>query len=208
MARQRTWGHNARSDGTDAFTIEHVLSRLSAILAPALADAYAETTLGQTLEQLDSKDWGIPDGESHLVTTIHRLRKKSLDEFSVEDLRIVLLQQIYPEHLVPKALEVLEREPLAEGNHYPGDLFMSVAEQLPRFWSDHPELAVRAAAVANSVAQCIRLQWSQRCAEARQRYGASLTEEDVSQKGERDFVAKAEQYAMTLQQAARDAGGP
>lgn len=69
----------------------------------------------QTLEQLDGKDWGIPEDESHLVTTIHRLRKKPLDEFTVEDLRITLLQQVCPEHLVPKALEVLEIDPLVEG---------------------------------------------------------------------------------------------
>lgn len=79
-----------------------------------------------TLEQLEGVVWGKPTFDSYLVTTCHRLRTKPLDEFSVEDLRIMIGQEIGLPHLVPLAVAVLEREPVAEGDYYPGDLLASV----------------------------------------------------------------------------------
>jgi CDI immunity proteins len=81
---------------------------------------------GQTLDQLEGVVWGEPTYDSHLVTTCHRLRTKPVDEFSVEDLRIMIGQRIGLPHLVPLAVAALERDPLAEGDFYPGDLLASV----------------------------------------------------------------------------------
>ena len=81
---------------------------------------------GKTLDQLEGVVWGEPTYDSHLVTTCHRLRTKPIDEFSVEDLRIMIGQQISLPHLVPLAVAALERDPLAEGDDYPGDLLANV----------------------------------------------------------------------------------
>jgi hypothetical protein len=81
---------------------------------------------GKTLDQLEGAVWGEPTFDSYLVTTCHRLRTKPIDEFSVEDLRIMIGQQIGLQHLVPLAVAMLEREPLAEGDQYTGDLIASV----------------------------------------------------------------------------------
>ena len=81
---------------------------------------------GKTLDQLEGVVWGEPTYDSHLVTTCHRLRTKPIDEFSVEDLRIMIGQQIGLPHLVPLAVAALERDPLAEGDDYPGDLLANV----------------------------------------------------------------------------------
>jgi hypothetical protein len=81
---------------------------------------------GKTLEQLEGEFWPEPDFDSYLVTTCNRLRKKPVDEFTVEDLRIMIGQQIGLPYLVPRALDVLERDPLADGDFYDGDLLMSV----------------------------------------------------------------------------------
>jgi hypothetical protein len=81
---------------------------------------------GQTLDQLECDVWGEPTFDSYLVTTCHRLRTKPIDEFSVEDLRIMIGQKIGLPHLIPLAVPVLEREPLAEGDFYPGDLLANV----------------------------------------------------------------------------------
>lgn len=43
-------------------------------------------------------------------------------------------QQIGLRFLVPVALEVLERNPLAEGDYYPGDLLASVLTAGEEFW--------------------------------------------------------------------------
>src|SRR5262245_30126818 len=89
----------------------------------------------KTLDQLDPPAWGEPDFRSHLVQTCHRLRRKPIGEFSVEDLRIMIGQSIGLPWLIPLALEVLERDPLAEGDFYPGDLLRSVLKIEPTFWS-------------------------------------------------------------------------
>ena len=81
---------------------------------------------GKTLDQLECVVWGEPTHDSHLVTTCHRLRTKPIDEYSVEDLRIMIGQQISLPHLVPLAVAALERDPLAEGDDYPGDLLANV----------------------------------------------------------------------------------
>ncbi|MEU9741169.1 contact-dependent growth inhibition system immunity protein [Micromonospora chersina] len=47
------------------------------------------------------------------------LRRKPLAEFTVEDLRIMLGQEVGVLALLPLAVQVLLREPLAEGDYYP-----------------------------------------------------------------------------------------
>ena len=49
-------------------------------------------------------------------------------------------QNIGLSYLVPLALEYLEKDPLAEGDFYPGDLLASVLRADARFWRDHPHL--------------------------------------------------------------------
>jgi hypothetical protein len=70
---------------------------------------------GKTLDELEHSVVKEPPFDSHLVTTCHRLRKKPIDEFTVEELRIMIGQKIGLQHLLPVATAVLEREPLAEG---------------------------------------------------------------------------------------------
>ena len=80
----------------------------------------------QTLDQLEGFVWGEPTFDSYLVTTCYRLRAKPIDQFSVEDLRIMIGQRIGLPHLVPLAVAALEENPVAEGDYYPGDLLVSV----------------------------------------------------------------------------------
>jgi hypothetical protein len=100
---------------------------------------------GLTLEQLEGTIWPEPGFQSALVTTIHRLRKKPIAEFSVEDLRITIGQGIGLAHFVPRALEILEREPLAEGDYYSGDLLAAVIGQLA-WLAEHSVIARRVTA--------------------------------------------------------------
>jgi hypothetical protein len=88
---------------------------------------------GPTLDELEGFVWGEPNFDSYLVTTCCRLRTKPIDEFTVEDLRIMIGQQISLPHLIPIAAKVLEKEPLAEGNYYPCDLLNAVID-VKREW--------------------------------------------------------------------------
>ena len=66
----------------------------------------------QNLDQLENFEWGPPTFDSSLVRTCHRLRQMPIGEFSVEDLRIMIGQNIGLMFLVPLALEKLADDPL------------------------------------------------------------------------------------------------
>lgn len=97
-----------------------------------------------TIEYIEQDYWGDEAPyNSHLVTTIYKLRKKNLEEFTPEDLRIVIGQNFSLPILIPKAIDRLEKDILAEGDFYPGDLLKNVLTITPKFWSDYPELKIR-----------------------------------------------------------------
>lgn len=88
----------------------------------------------KSLQELEQQDWGEPTFGSYLVTTCHRLRRKPLCEFSVEDLRLMIGQGIGLAHLIPLAVERLEEDPLAQGDYYAGDLLAAVLGVGATFW--------------------------------------------------------------------------
>ena len=71
----------------------------------------------KTLTELEGKDWGPPNFDSHLVTTIHQVRHKPLEDFTVEDLRITIGQNIALQWLLPMAIERLRDDPFVEGDY-------------------------------------------------------------------------------------------
>jgi hypothetical protein len=90
-----------------------------------------------TIEQLERDVWPDPEQSStFLVRRCTELRRKPLSEFTVEDLRIMLGQEVGVQVLLPRAVDVLVREPLAEGDLYPGDLLRSVVRLPDSAWSD------------------------------------------------------------------------
>jgi hypothetical protein len=98
----------------------------------------------RTLDELDPPPWGTPSYDSHLVRTCHRLRKKPIGQLSVEDLRIMIGQGIGLQWLIPLPLDILEVNPLSQGDFYPGDLLASVLRAPRTFWEYDPESQDRA----------------------------------------------------------------
>jgi CDI immunity proteins len=97
-----------------------------------------------TLDELDGGPWDDPPpGATHLIRTVHALRRRPVGELDVEDLRILLGQRIAPAVLVPLALDVLQRDPLAEGDYYPGDLLVALLGVSAGYWIRHPDQADR-----------------------------------------------------------------
>lgn len=88
----------------------------------------------KSLENLEKSNWGYSDFDSHLVATCHKLRRKPLDEFTIEDLRIMIGQNIGLKFLIPLALEELYKNILAEGDLYEGDLLQAVLNSETEFW--------------------------------------------------------------------------
>jgi len=91
----------------------------------------------KTLDELEGVVWGPPTFDSSLVTTCHRLRTKPVQEFEIEDLRIMIGQKIGLEYLIPLALIRLEENPWAEGMMYEGDLLCASLRCGVSFWREH-----------------------------------------------------------------------
>jgi CDI immunity proteins len=93
----------------------------------------------KTLENLEKDFWGNPEYDSHLVTRCHELRKLSLDNFTTEDLRIMIGQEIGLDYLIPLALEVLTIDLFSEGDFYEGDLLKNVLIVKTEFWNNNKD---------------------------------------------------------------------
>ena len=93
----------------------------------------------KTLETLEKNIWPEPEYDSHVVRASHQLRKKPLNDFEIEDLRIMIGQNIGLMYLIPLALEVLNKDILAEGDFYEGDLLQAVLNSDIDFWKSNPE---------------------------------------------------------------------
>ncbi|MFF4809188.1 contact-dependent growth inhibition system immunity protein [Micromonospora chersina] len=107
-----------------------------------------------TIEQLERDVWPDPGPDaSFLVRRCTELRRKPLAEFTVEDLRIMLGQEIGVPALLPLAVEVLLREPLAGGDYHPGDLLRTVLRLPDSAWSNLRSERERLASVLALVGQ-------------------------------------------------------
>jgi len=94
----------------------------------------------KSLQDLEKDYWNKAAYGSHLVTRCHELRTIPLNEFTTEDLRIMIGQEIGLTWLIPLALEKLKENIFAEGNFYPGDLLTNVTKVDLRFWDINSEL--------------------------------------------------------------------
>lgn len=91
-----------------------------------------------SLEKINTPGDGLAGG-SYLVQTHQRLRKKPLEEFTTEDLRLMIGQETGLPYLIPLALEVLSQDLFAEGDFYAGDLLNAVLQVDPAFWKANRE---------------------------------------------------------------------
>ncbi|MGR6319381.1 contact-dependent growth inhibition system immunity protein [Micromonospora soli] len=101
-----------------------------------------------TIEQLERDVWPDPSPDAtSLVRRCTELRRKPLDEFTVEDLRIMLGQEVGIPALLPRAVRILLRDPLVEADYYPGDLLANVLRLPDSAWSGLPAERKRLASV-------------------------------------------------------------
>ncbi|HEY0262718.1 MAG TPA: contact-dependent growth inhibition system immunity protein [Chitinophagales bacterium] len=93
--------------------------------------------LSKSLESLEKDYWKDEiEYSSHLIETCHTLRKKPLKDLQTEDLRIMIGQDIGLLYLIPLAIEVLQKDILASGDFYEGDLLQSVLTSDTNYWKN------------------------------------------------------------------------
>ena len=100
---------------------------------------YSPILENRTLEEIEGKVWGEPEFGSHLVVAVHRLRRKTLKEFSNEDIRLCISQNFFLEYLVPLALVRLQKNVLATSEDTGTSLLLRVLEIEPEYWVQHQE---------------------------------------------------------------------
>jgi len=88
--------------------------------------------------------------ESPLSGWYARMRDIPLSTFGIEDLCKSVRQNIYPEYVIPVAVEALEINPMS-GEMYDGELAMSFRTVSDSFWRENPGLAERVLRVLNNV---------------------------------------------------------
>ena len=93
----------------------------------------------KSLESLEKKIWPpfSSDEGSYLIKTCNSLRKKQLQDFTTEDLRIMIGQEIGLYFLMPLAIEKLAETLFAGGDMYEGDLLKNVLDINTSFWDDN-----------------------------------------------------------------------
>ncbi len=140
--------------------------------------------MAKTLEKLENSFWGEPEFDSSLVVRCHSLRKKPIDQFTVGDLRIMLGQDIGTQHLMPRALGILESNPLAEGDLYEGDLLGSMLKLPQAFWDSNPDYFQRALAISKNallkieaINRALLEKEMKRVEDVRSQFGANLNPE-------------------------------
>ena len=95
----------------------------------------------KTIENLEKKNFGDPkNAPTNMVKRCLELCRLPLDEFTVEDLRLMIGQQFGLPYLIPLALEQLSNDLFIEGNFFPGDLLKNVLAIDEIFWKDNKHL--------------------------------------------------------------------
>ncbi|MBK9451285.1 MAG: hypothetical protein IPN95_18125 [Bacteroidetes bacterium] len=82
--------------------------------------------MDRTLTELEKSDWGEPEYQTSLVINCHRIRKIPLRYFTAEDCRVLIGQRISLPYVIPVAIQLLERNALADGGYYAGDLLFKL----------------------------------------------------------------------------------
>ena len=89
----------------------------------------------KTIESLEKKDFGNPNEvPTNMVKRCLELCKIPLEQFSVEDLRLMIGQNFTLHYLIPLAIEHLKVDIFLEGDYYPGDLLNNVLSVDKGFW--------------------------------------------------------------------------
>jgi hypothetical protein len=77
----------------------------------------------KSIENLEKKNWGdVPQDESSIIQRLMRLRKVPLEEFTIDDIRFMIIQEVGLPYLLTLAIEFLQKDLFTEGNYYEGDL--------------------------------------------------------------------------------------
>jgi len=94
----------------------------------------------KTLENLEKKVWpelSELDKQDWLMVECNKLRKKPIKNFSIENLREMIGQDIGLQFLIPLAIDNLKNDITIKGECYIGDLLNSVLKSETEYWEEN-----------------------------------------------------------------------
>jgi hypothetical protein len=80
------------------------------------------------------------EAPTRLAKRCYELIKLPLNEYTIEDLRLMIGQEFGLLYLIPLAIEKLNDNLFAEGDMYEGDLLANVLKVSPAFWKQNPNI--------------------------------------------------------------------
>jgi hypothetical protein len=110
------------------------------------------------LDVLDPPAWGpAPPDATVLIKRCHELRTKPLRDFTVEDLRVMIDQQVALGRMVALSLDRLQPDSFVEDG-FPGDLLASVLQVDAVFWEESPDLDIEVRKLAERLDEQLELE--------------------------------------------------
>ena len=98
----------------------------------------------RTIESLEKKNFGNSnEAATNMLKRCLELCKIPLEQFSVEDLRLMIEQNCSLRYLIPLAIEHLQVDIFVEGDYYPGDLLNNVLSVDKGFWLENEALWIQ-----------------------------------------------------------------
>lgn len=95
----------------------------------------------KNIEELEKQNFGHPDeAPTNMVKRCLELCKVPLDQFTVEDLRLMIGQNFCLRYLIPLAIGQLRKDIFVEGDYFRGDLLKNVLSVDKKFWQDNKHL--------------------------------------------------------------------
>jgi hypothetical protein len=113
--------------------------------------------LRRSLEQLEGSRWGDPSpGDTPLVTDCMQLRRVPVGELTLGNMRRLLLQDIGSKFLARRVVPLLQKDPFAKADLYPGDLLSALSHAIIAGWQPDPEMIVAIRPVLNKASAILQ----------------------------------------------------
>ena len=77
--------------------------------------------------------------ESSITKRFNKLIELPLEDYTIDDVRFMIIQETGLPYLITLAIEVLQNNLFAEGNYYEGDLLSSVLKIKPENWNQNKD---------------------------------------------------------------------
>lgn len=92
----------------------------------------------KSIEQLENNIWAEPvEFPSGLVINCHKYRKLPIKDLTIEQMRLLISQKVGLEYLVGLAIDKLDKNVLAEGDFYEGDLLVAISNLPTKYWNEN-----------------------------------------------------------------------